>query len=195
MCDCNGYIAVIWIGGIDMTFKEKLAKEHPEQLDNECAGGCVGCPRDYGYEQQCNTELTCEECWNGEIFGTLPTMTAEETWELVKKIYEFPCDELETIFGVKYGFYDLISKFTPQEAKAKLEEWESKQIQVGDVVTTVNGCAEHLVLRVEHSPKQILHVCNVANGTVQTMTCEVKKTGKHIDIQAVLDQIGGGNND
>ena len=82
-----------------------------------------------------------------------------------------------------------------QEIKEKIDEYDKNKVQVGDVVTTVNGSAEYLVLRAENNPKQILHVCNVANGTVQTLTCEVKKTGKHIDIQSVLDQIGGGNHD
>ena len=32
-----------------MTAREKLAIEHPEQLDDVEPGGCLGCPKDYGY--------------------------------------------------------------------------------------------------------------------------------------------------
>lgn len=30
-----------------MTFKEKLAKEHPEKVSKEFFGGCNGCPETY----------------------------------------------------------------------------------------------------------------------------------------------------
>lgn len=54
-----------------MTFREKLKQEHPGQITNFSPGGCVGCPCDYGYEDQryCKTKLApkCEECWNREI--------------------------------------------------------------------------------------------------------------------------------
>ncbi len=41
-----------------MTFKEKLKQEHPEYVDNyKYAGGCRGCPHDYGYIEE--EELTC----------------------------------------------------------------------------------------------------------------------------------------
>ena len=128
---------------------------------------------------------------------TMRPMTAEEAWELAKQV-ALTTNYVETarifisekICGIEQkALFEDVFALTPQEAKAKLEEWESKQIQVGDVITTINGCAEHLVLRVEHNPNRILHVCNIANGTVQTLTCEVKKTGKHIDISSILEQI------
>lgn len=32
-----------------MTAREKLAIEYPEQIDYLEPGGCIGCPKDYGY--------------------------------------------------------------------------------------------------------------------------------------------------
>lgn len=175
-----------------MTFKEKLKQEHPEKLDNGCGGGCIGCPYDYGYEKGkpkgCKGGY-CNVCWNREMPAP---MTAEEAWELVQRLNApMKPDEIFEFYNFidVNGFAEIFQKYTPYEAKAKLEEWESRQIRVGDVITTMNGSAEHLVLRIEQNPRKILHVCNVANGTVQTLTCEVKKTGKHIDIQSVLEQI------
>lgn len=53
-----------------MTFKEKLAKEHPDCFF--AFGSPVGCPNTYEYEslddnlRACATH-TCKECWNREI--------------------------------------------------------------------------------------------------------------------------------
>lgn len=59
-----------------MTCREKLSLEHPECIDPEADGGCMGCPRDYGYmgtPQDCadggNDIGQCDECWDREISG------------------------------------------------------------------------------------------------------------------------------
>lgn len=56
-----------------MTFKEKLAKEHPENIDDCFFGGCKNCQKDYGYSEDhrsacggANNEK-CKKCWNREI--------------------------------------------------------------------------------------------------------------------------------
>lgn len=54
-----------------MTFREKLALEHPDCLGSEYDGGCSGCPHSYEYEQQrfhdwCKSH-TCTECWDRKI--------------------------------------------------------------------------------------------------------------------------------
>ena len=54
-----------------MTFKEKIAKEHPEYVDEKYHGGARECPSSYGYEDEDNCGhligLSCAECWNREI--------------------------------------------------------------------------------------------------------------------------------
>lgn len=51
-----------------MTFKEKLRKEHPEEVSGAYNGGCGGCPCDYGYEdEQSDFCPNCYACWNREI--------------------------------------------------------------------------------------------------------------------------------
>lgn len=59
----------------DMTFREKLAQEHPNRVNRFVPGGCEGCPHTYGYEEKspCQEMGTCRECWNREI-----PMTPEE---------------------------------------------------------------------------------------------------------------------
>lgn len=54
-----------------MTCREKIEIEHPEELDNECIGGCAGCPNSYGYAKKpecCKpTEEICRKCWDREV--------------------------------------------------------------------------------------------------------------------------------
>lgn len=54
-----------------MTCREKLAIEHPEEVDSGCVGGCVGCPHTYGYAkkpEECgNLSLRCRKCWDREV--------------------------------------------------------------------------------------------------------------------------------
>ena len=57
-----------------MTFKEKLAREHPEKVDSRCAGGCAGCPFEYfenlWEEMNAKCTMNCYSCWGREIPGT-----------------------------------------------------------------------------------------------------------------------------
>lgn len=70
-----------------MTFREKLKMEHPERINPDAAGGCVGCPALYGYEDRsggcCHKhpgdlfKMSCTDCWNREIPGTEPTSRSD----------------------------------------------------------------------------------------------------------------------
>ena len=70
-----------------MTFKEKLTKEHPDNIDSTEWGGCRLCPCTYGYESRTahtpciNTipsEKVCTQCWNREIPGTEENKTSSK---------------------------------------------------------------------------------------------------------------------
>lgn len=61
-----------------MTCREKLAIEHPEFVKEEAterfgsyAGGCKGCPIDYGYAKDpagCYERvISCDDCWDREV--------------------------------------------------------------------------------------------------------------------------------
>jgi len=56
-----------------MTFRERLTKEHPDEIDEKYDGGCCGCPCDYGYEnwvenyKYCESSANCTDCWNREM--------------------------------------------------------------------------------------------------------------------------------
>lgn len=179
-----------------MTFKEKLAQEHPKLVDDKYTGGCKGCPESYDYEEGSGCEGACSDekctkCWNREMPDTPAQMTAEEAWELVNKIYDFPCDKHEAIFGEQHSFYEVISELTIHEVKAKIDEWESKHIQVGDVVSGA-FVQEAIVLKIMEETMYLLF-SDGSSGKHKKK--DYKKTGKHIDIQSVLDQIGGDGNE
>ena len=119
-------------------------------------------------------------------------MTAEEAWEIAKKILlytangELNSTELEEIFGRTEHLWEL----TPQEAKAKIEAWEaSKEIKVGDVV---NVCGDIGVVTSFGTDGDSIHVI-YSDGIVNSYRKDkdIKKTGRHIDIDGILKQIGG----
>ena len=175
-----------------MTFKEKLKQEHPEKVNPDAVGGCYGCPSDFGYEdnngckRDCGDEK-CTKCWNREMPNTYSSMTAEEAWDIAKKLFAgFSDTELNEIFGKGWS-YPKLMELSPYEAKAKLDEWKNKQIRVGDVVHTTSG-VDAVVLKVNEETVHLLFPdgsCGKHPKGIYT------KTGKHIDIQSVLDQIGG----
>lgn len=67
-----------------MTFREKLAQEHPEKVSPLFTGGCGGCPRNYGYERKlaCSgynmTDAECTSCWDREIPTDEPKAQEEQ---------------------------------------------------------------------------------------------------------------------
>ena len=121
-----------------------------------------------------------------------PQMTAEEAWEIAKKILLYPAHggfnatELEEIFGRTEHLWEL----TPQQAKAKIEAWEAeKEIRVGDVVDI---CGDKGIVTSFGTDGDTIHVLYL-DGIVNSYRKDkdIKKTGRHIDIEGLLKQIGG----
>ena len=115
-----------------------------------------------------------------------------DAWELAKKIVlpdkdgGMKISEIKNVFKINHvDVNDILRNFTPQEALAKLEAYEKEQaeIKVGDVVE-VNGC-KFLVTTVANDHINLIDSKGITTWT--TSTC--KKTGKHIDIQPILEQI------
>ena len=70
-----------------MTCREKLAKEHPEKIDEKYIGGASGCPHTWGYIDEmpdyCDMggcSENCRRCWNREISGTQEKLEIPETF-------------------------------------------------------------------------------------------------------------------
>ena len=110
----------------------------------------------------------------------------EDAWELAKKLFCPP----------RYNGMDIHivpARYTVQEALAKLEAYEKEQaeIKVGDVVQFEGkiGVVTAITEGKEVKTADILR--KDGQFTISWCIAKCKKTGKHIDIQSVLQQIGG----
>ena len=65
-----------------MTYRERLAKEHPECVDVRHLGGCKYCPSDYGYETKSYCTLNCYACWGREMPMTPEAQEEQEEHDL-----------------------------------------------------------------------------------------------------------------
>lgn len=126
---------------------------------------------------------------NEEDVIPVPYMTAEEAWEIAKNLFaDYSNIELDEIFGKGWSFPKLM-ELTPQEAKAKIEAWKAeKEIKVGDVVTV--SAYEGIVTR--DVDEQGYYALLLRDGDVgYYQRSSFKKTGRHIDIELLLNKIGG----
>ncbi len=116
----------------------------------------------------------------------------EDAWELAKKIYDMKCDNIEEILGVRGGFYGVIDGLSCEEALAKIEAYErEKEIKVGDEVK--HDIVERADMFVVTSISKGMIRGVDKNGVTHSFTFPnqyIKKTGKHIDIEGLLRQIG-----
>lgn len=121
-----------------------------------------------------------------ENIVAVPDMTAEEAWEIAKKILLYPDHELEEIFGRTEPLLEL----TPQEAKAKIEAWEAEgEIEVGDVVDICGDKGIVTSFGTDGDRIDVLYLDGIVNSYRKDKG--IKKTGRHIDIKGILNQIGG----
>ncbi len=117
-------------------------------------------------------------------------MTAEEAWEIAKKVFLYPSQggfnatELEEIFGRTEHLWEM----TPQAAKAKIEAWEAaKEIKVGDVVEAEGGI-KAVVMDIQRQTFGVF----TENGCIEEWyKSKVVKTRHHIDIDGLLKQVRG----
>ena len=114
---------------------------------------------------------------------------AETAWELVRKIFDMETNDIEDIF-IKEDAWNLgtvLNNYTYQEAAAKVAEWEKakEEIKVGDVVSHEEKYG------VVISEGTICFRGFTDDGTPFEWYKErCTKTGRHIDIDSFLKQIG-----
>ena len=119
-------------------------------------------------------------------------------WKLAQKIiatHGYSLEEIEGIFGTKNARACLLN-YTYSEAAAKVAEWErkNKEICVGDVVSIKNANIYGVVTYKDTSDNTMDVIAQNGNlFFVEKEDCT--KTGKHIDINEWLKQIGGENNE
>lgn len=120
----------------------------------------------------------------------IPGMTAEEAWEIAKKLFaDYSNAELDEIFGKGWSFPKLM-ELTPHEAKARIEAWEAeKEIKVGDEVDICGYKGIVTSFGTDGDGIHVLYLDGIVNSYRKDK--DIKKTGRHIDIEGLLKQIGG----
>ena len=126
---------------------------------------------------------------------------AEAAWELARKITCQPINggfnrsEFEEIFNEGY-ISDVFEKYTYSEAAAKVEAWEKakEEIKVGDEVEKNDLRDVRFIVTFTNG--------RLMNGVTQSGLVfanekpkEWHKTGRHIDVDSFLKQIGGNENE
>ena len=121
-----------------------------------------------------------------------------DAWELARKLYEMKLEKLQEVFGGFETELEVIQHLTPQEALAKLKAYEEEsEIKVGDVVS--NGT--HVLLCVKEDYGYGYFYFLDKDGSHIFLTKEnlkkskFTKTGKHINIESLLEQIKGDVNE
>lgn len=107
-----------------------------------------------------------------------------DAWELVKKIYAI--DDRSVVFDGHVFVEYILRAYTPQEALAKLKAYE-EQIEVGDVVEAYEK--KFVIANITRTEDATTYF-GIARDGMLMCSEEVKKTGKHIDIKSILEQIG-----
>ena len=118
-----------------------------------------------------------------------------EAWELVRKIFDMETNDIEDIF-IKEDAWNLgtvLNNYTYQEAAAKVAEWEKakEEIKVGDVVKIHEGNDNDLCVLCMSTDKKYYNAVDRYGAVYYMLTKEmITKTGRHIDIDGFLKQIG-----
>lgn len=124
-----------------------------------------------------------------------------EAWELARKIYlpdgfeGFAPSELEEIFGGDNTDW-IVGGHSYPEAAAKVEAWEKakEEIKVGDVLKDVASSNVKCVVTNMYPGNMAYLVFSDGSAGMHELE-NMKKTGRHIDIDSFLKQIGGENDE
>lgn len=191
-----------------MTYLEKVLSENTQM--KPCEVMEEKCPSDFGYEDSkgadCNFSLEldcCIKCWNREMPEVVDvSMLVEkyheglndgrnEAWELAQKINcyvdEGGISQAELVEIFDSGDTCKIMCLSYEEAFAKLKAYEDSKIEVGDVVVAFN---ETLIVVTSLEGNMIYGIDAQGLVSARLLFGDVKKTGKHIDIKSILEQIG-----
>jgi hypothetical protein len=111
-----------------MTFREKLAKEHPDKVESGIYG-CEGCPGSHWFEYKDTliaglciggpSETNCEKCWNQEIPETTINEIRKETEGMEEKVIVSIEDAIENRIG---QIHALEKDIKTLEARKKCDE-------------------------------------------------------------------------
>ena len=116
-----------------------------------------------------------------------------EAWELARKIFDMETNDIEDIFITEdaWNLGTVLNNYTYQEAAAKVDEWEKakEEIKVGDVLEDMASSKVKCVVTNIYPGNMAYLVFNDGSAGMHELE-NMKKTGRHIDIDSFLKQIG-----
>lgn len=120
---------------------------------------------------------------------------AEAAWELARKINDMDIYDTEEIFIEAGAFHlgNVLENYTYPEAAAKVTEWEKakEEIKRGDIIKNKNNTSSKFCVT-DIDDDGILYGVGRDGATYSYEDPEYwEKTGRHIDIDSFLKQIGG----
>ena len=116
-----------------------------------------------------------------------------EAWELVRKIFDMETNDIEDIF-IKEDAWNLgtvLNNYTYQEAAAKVAEWEKAKEEIKAFMDKL--ACDKLSDIISHNNAENKTLNNPMYwwaGSVSWRLENMKKTGRHIDVDSFLKQIG-----
>ena len=118
-------------------------------------------------------------------------------WELAKKCMLMTDRERETIFGSGHNaLYGVLTYFDYKHAAAKVSQWEKakEEIKVGDVLEDMYDSNVKCIVTNLYPNDRAYLVFDDGTAGMHELN-NFKKTGRHIDVESFLKQIGGKKNE
>lgn len=117
-----------------------------------------------------------------------------DAWDLVRKVYALELDEREKILGYQ-GLKPILEDLSPEYVADAIESYEKeKEIKVGDVIESRRSKRKFLIVTEEDDNSDydfgVIDLETMMIDRICNDLCYYKKTGKHIDIESLLRQIG-----
>jgi hypothetical protein len=128
----------------------------------------------------------------GELQDEAYQRGLEDAWEAARKIALMDTETSENVTGY-FGLFRIMENLTPMQAIAKLKAYEEKQkysIEVGDEVEWAGDKYVVTYLNYDIETSEITDYDLLAyDGSVvdHVKKCAFTKTGKHYDIQSILE--------
>ena len=168
-----------------------LAENERLKKENETMSVKIDCYELYGDQHE-------------EEYNQAFNQGAEAAWELAKKIIlpqsqgGMSIDDFVAIFGSCISETYIMKNYSYTEAAAKVAEWENEkdEIKVGDIVKIREGNNNDLCVLCMSTDKKYYNAVDGYGAVYYMLTKEmITKTGRHIDIDSFLKQIGGNGNE
>ena len=132
----------------------------------------------------------------------IETMTAEEAWKLAIKLRYMDFEDKIKLFNLdtsssREAWLEIMENMSPESVRDKIEAWEAeKNINIGDEVALKadpdNNEYKFFVTYVDKGLKTIGGFSSFDGDVFSRREIgRYQKTGRHIDIDGILKQIGG----